>query len=268
MLTRTSIAALFGLSVTGGAACGPQKPAPAANVVVVFDAGDCDEAGLHNGETVDGTCSFDFGTVPSSTPTVQTFTMQNRGTAAANVTATLSAADPEFQIVSTTNEIAAGGEGTIALSVLPTSTDPSTGEPSEVSEELVVSYEPPQTEIHIDLSATGDGELEHLTIDPGECDFTDVNVGASSTCDLTLGNDGSATLHITSTALADNPGGVFALAGSAPTEADVAPGSNVPVSLSATGVAGTNGDVVGHLLVVTNDPLNAQARIALRVHVN
>src|SRR5947209_1179181 len=103
-------------------ACGPQKAPPAAVVVVAFDAGDCDEAGLHDGTTANGTCAFDFGTVSSATGATQTFALQNRGNTTANVTATLTNGDPSFSLTSTTSTIAAGASGTIAVNVLPVTT--------------------------------------------------------------------------------------------------------------------------------------------------
>jgi hypothetical protein len=233
-----------------------QKPIPAADVTVAVGSDQCDGSGIVGKSPQTGTCPFDFGTVPSSTGAQQTFTLANSGNAAADVTATLSG-DPAFTVVSVTTPVAPGGSGTVVISVLPQLA-------KQVASALVISAQPPETDIHLDLTATGDGNLPVLSPNPSSCDFGSLAVGQSGQCALSLSNTGNASLHITSVSFADNPGGIFSIVGPPPANVDVAAGSASAITIACK--PNQPGDTAGHLLVVSNDPTDAQARIQLTVH--
>ena len=254
-MSRTLLFALASPLLPALAAC-PPKEEPAASVVVVLPDGDCDAQHKDDAGHL-APCPFDYGTVSSAQGATQSFHIENSGNTDATITSALTFGDPSFTIeAGAPTTLAAGGSGDLVVDVRPV-------QPVQIKETLVVTWEPPESVIHIDLFATGDGQLQHFNANPGECNFGALAIGAHGTCNVALGNDGVASLHITSVALADNPGGIYTLAGTVPADVDVAPGASVPLEVDVT--PAVTGDVVGHFLVVSDDPSNSQARITLRV---
>ncbi|HEY4222338.1 MAG TPA: choice-of-anchor D domain-containing protein [Myxococcota bacterium] len=256
-MQRLSFALALALAVASLlTACPPAKPDPAAAVVVVLDDGTCDASGFPATDAgpASGTCPVDFGTVSSATGGSHTFDVENHGTATATLSAALTLGDPAFQLEDVPASIPVGGKVSIIVDVRPV-------DASKILESLVITSSPPESDIHLDLSATGDGLVQHLTANPSSCSFGDVDVGQTGSCTLAIGNDGVADLHIATVVLADNPATVYSLIGDVPADATVTPGASVNVQLSV--VPAVTGDVVGHILVTSDDPVQPQARIGL-----
>jgi hypothetical protein len=110
-------------------------------------------------------------------------------------------------------------------------------------------------DVIIDLVATGK-ELGAPTIvvDPAQCDFGEVGVGATGTCSLSIRNDGNMELSVTAIDFsADTPSpAVFGAQGVFPVPTFIQPGTAQSVSFYGTPNAPS--PITGTLIISSNDP--------------
>ncbi len=119
--------------------------------------------------------------------------------------------------------------------------------------------------IEIHLSGTGlDLGQPHLIVTPAACDFGDVGVGVTATCDVTLTNDGPRDLEINAVAFSPSTDqDVFGSQTIIAIPTFIATGTGKTVTLYAT--PSTTGEFLGSFRVGSNDPLQPSVDIPLSV---
>jgi hypothetical protein len=227
MRTRTSRVSTIGLvtSVLVSAGCG------GPHVVLRLAAGDCDEQ---------TPCTIDFGTVDVGDESVVAIDLVNTGASPAVIANTAISGDAVFKLLQLPPKIlAAQASAPIALSAdFPDSA--SAPAPSA----LTVIYDDSsgaKKTITAKLEAVGDvGETACPTATP--CTFASAPVGSSSSCIVTLRNDGGDDTIVNDVGFSN---GIFAISGGLVVPALVSAHSTL--DLPITGTPAVQGDNAGAL---------------------
>jgi hypothetical protein len=123
----------------------------------------------------------------------------------------------------------------------------------------------PGEKILIHLSGTGmDLGQPRLVVTPAACDFGDVGVGVTATCDVTLTNEGPRDLEINAVSFSDaTDTDVFGSQTIVAIPTFIATGTGKTITLYAT--PSTTGEILGTFTVGSNDPLAPSVDIPLSV---
>lgn len=110
-------------------------------------------------------------------------------------------------------------------------------------------------DVVIELVATGKNlGAPTIVVDPAQCDFGEVGVGAQGTCSLSIRNEGNMELSVTAVDFtADTPSpAVFGAQGVFPVPSFIQPGT--AQSVSFYGIPNAPAQVTGMLVISSNDP--------------
>lgn len=110
-------------------------------------------------------------------------------------------------------------------------------------------------DVIIDLTATGKNlGAPAIVLDPAECNFGEVGVGAEGTCSLSIRNDGNMELAVNAIEFADGTPSpeVFGARGVFPVPTFIQPGT--AQSVSFYGIPNAPTQITGTLVVSSNDP--------------
>ena len=179
---------------------------------------------------------------------VQTFSITNGGTAPLHISGLQTAAP--FAVVSpaTPFQVGANASATVTVTFSPSSTGAQTGT-------LIITSDDPNNG-SVTVSLSGTGSAPRIGVNPSSLTFGNATVGQSATMNLTLANQGTATLNVKSlTVIAP-----FAVVSPA-TPFQVAANSSATVTLSfSPTVAGAQ---TGTLSIASDDPVNSSLTVAL-----
>jgi len=210
-------------------------------------------------------CAYDYGEVGIGRPKLFSFVIKDPTNVDLNITSITIEGSPNFTLdgpVPETVDAATGGIG----QVVTVKYDPHT----ETSEEATIviasdAQNIPQGEnVEIKLTAVGkDLGCPAILVDPGQCNFGAVGVGAEGTCQLSLRNNGSQELQISGVRLSDDtPANVFH-PGLFIVPAFVQPGTATTVSFSATPDQASQ--ISGTLIVTSDDCASPETDVPLVV---
>ncbi len=282
MLCRSSVvtAALVGISLLAHTGCPSDDGLD--DIVPYIEVGDpLEEGGTICDEDRFSNCAYAFGEV--SVGEGRTFKLQLENTGGANMTITSIAIDPARGDASRFTV-----EGVIATADNPLVLEPTTG-PDAVAPLLVdVKYIPnvegnDQTAYVLvtsdaDNTESNDGVLEiklvanaidtgrpEVVIEPAQCDFGEVGLGAKAFCDISVRNVGARDLEIRGVAFLDDTTfpSVFNAETIVPIPSFVAPGTALSIRFSASP---TSPQVQRNTFVLSsNDPLSPDVEVPLEV---
>jgi len=224
-------------------------------------------------------CAFDFGDVPIGQGRVFTFVIRNPSPIDLNIENAFFAdgSGPAFKIDGVIPEVAPPDARSVAAeewTKLTVRFTPIVEGPD--SADLIIRSDA------VDLGLDENGELEtdlvikltgngvdlgsaEIVIEPPECDFGEVGVGATAFCDLTVKNIGERDLEIRDLGFSpDTPfPDVFGSQTIVPIPTFVAPGTGTSIRLYATPDA--TEVITGTLLLETNDPRALEVSVPLSV---
>jgi hypothetical protein len=191
--------------------------------------------------------SLAFGTVAVGTPSSQTFTISNQGTAALTGTiARAAGTSAEFTFSPATFDVAAGG----SLDVTATYTPAGAG--GDAGSLVVSSNDASNPTVSVAVSGAGVAiPTPAIALEPTSLTFGAVLIGGSSSLVAQVRNVGTAALTVTSIALCGGTSGEYTWSGSSVPFA-VAPGGSADLTVTyAPADAGTDS---GCLAVSSDDP--------------
>ncbi|EKF74995.1 hypothetical protein A11A3_06061 [Alcanivorax hongdengensis A-11-3] len=197
----------------------------------------------------------DFGMVQGGLTKDMSVTISNTGGQPLGVNGvSLGGADAgSFMQTNDCTTVAAGDSCTVTVTFMPT------GE-GERNGTLTIASDDPDTP-SLDVPLTGQSQLApepNITADPQSANFGSVTVGSSKDMDVTIGNDGTASLNITGVSVGGANASEFIQSNDC---TNVAAGDSCTVSITFTPAG--QGDKSATLTVQSNDPDTASLTVAL-----
>lgn len=238
-------------SVTLTATFAPTTAGSASgSVSVVSNAGDStltislSGTGTQPGLTVSPT-TYNFGSVVEGQTKSESFTITNTGTASLTV-AELSVSGSGYSVsgLVTPATISAGGTATFSVLFAPTTAGSLTGSVS-------IASNAPNSPNAVSLSGTGVAATVTLSTNPTSLSFTSVNVGSSSSQNVTITNSGNTSLTISQVTVTAKDFSVSGLT----TPVTLTAGQNAVMGVTFSPSASEN--VTGNITVATSQGSNA-----------
>lgn len=180
------------------------------------------------------TTSVAFGNVSVGSTSSQTVTVNNTGTAAVNITSA-AISGTGFTVISGSGAVSipVGQSATVQVQFAPTSDVASSGT-------LMVTSDASNSPLSVSLSGTGTEAIMQMS--PATLNFSNVQVGQSSTQSVSLTNGGNSNLVVNSAVIS---GTGFTMSGlSAPVTIDAGKNATFSVKFSPTSTSGSTGTIV------------------------
>lgn len=266
-VTISSVSALgTGFSVTGVTAPATVNPsqsvtltatfapttagATSGSVTIVSNAGNStlsiplSGTGAQPGLSVSPT-TYNFGSVVDGQTKSETFTITNTGTVSLTV-AELSVTGAGYSVsgLVTPATISAGGTATFSVLFAPTTAGSLAGSVS-------IASNAPNSPNAVSLSGTGVAATVTLSTNPTSLSFTTVNVGSSSSQNVTITNSGNTSLTISQVTVSAKDFSVSGLS----TPVTLTAGQNAVMGVAFSPTASEN--VTGNITVATSQGANA-----------
>ncbi len=257
------ISLLFGATAFGACRCGEplQVLAPKIEIGDPYDAtfSVCATDFIKD-------CAYDYGQVGIGRPKLFSFVIKNPTQVDLNIQSITIDGSPNFTVEGTVPDVVESATGAIGKMVTikyapQTETDETANVIIKSDAENLAQGE----DVVIALTATGkDLGCPVLAVNPSQCDFGSVGVGAEGNCQLSLQNDGNQELEIDSIGFSsDTPADVFGAASVFPVPTFVQPGTAATVAFYARPSSVTQFN--GTLIIGSNDCQNPSVNVPLVV---
>ena len=192
--------------------------------------------------SVTNTAAGNFGNVFVGASTSLSYTIENTGTAALDVSSISVSPSAVFGVTPTAANLPVGATQTFTLTFSPSVTGTTNGTVT------LISNDPNESPLTFSVSGTGTPAPELNLSGTSTTNFGNVSVGESGTFTYTVGNTGGATLTITTVSVS----GSTDIAASPTTTINIPPGGSTTLTLSFT--PSLTGTTSATLTLTTNDP--------------